>query len=181
MVNIKKRKIFKDIYELDIKFSKRKNTKIYKENFIFNGKSVSAICFNKDLKVFYFIKQMRPNYFFHKFNNYPLEIVAGGINKNETSKKAIIREIKEELGINAISVKKIDTLIIAPDCLEEITDLYFAEVTIIHNFEIINPAEGEFIKIIKLNKKEIKELLNKKRPQNIVTKIAFLKILETKI
>ena len=40
MVNIKKRKIFKDIYELDIKFSKRKNTKIYKENFIFNGKSV---------------------------------------------------------------------------------------------------------------------------------------------
>ena len=30
MVNIKKRKIFKDIYELDIKFSKRKNTKIYR-------------------------------------------------------------------------------------------------------------------------------------------------------
>ena len=89
MVNIKKRKIFKDIYELDIKYSKRKNTKIYKENFIFNGKSVSAICFNKDLKVFYFIKQMRPNYFFHKFNNYPLEIVAGGINKNETSKKGV--------------------------------------------------------------------------------------------
>ena len=124
---------------------------------------------------------MRPNYFFHKFNNYPLEIVAGGINKNETSKKAIIREINEELGVKVISVKKIDTLIIAPDCLEEITDLYFAEVPIIHNFEIINPAESEFIKIIKLNKKEIKELLNKKRPQNIVTKIAFLKILETKI
>jgi 8-oxo-dGTP pyrophosphatase MutT (NUDIX family) len=124
---------------------------------------------------------MRPNYFFHKFNNYPLEIVAGGINKNETSKKAIIREINEELGVKVISVKKIDSLIIAPDCLEEITDLYFAEVPIIQNFEINNSAEGEFIKIIKLNKKEIKEQLNKKRPQNIVTKIAFLKILETKI
>jgi 8-oxo-dGTP pyrophosphatase MutT (NUDIX family) len=124
---------------------------------------------------------MRPNYFFHKFNNYPLEIVAGGINKNETSKKAIIREINEELGVKVISVKKIDSLIIAPDCLEEITDLYFAEVPIIQNFEINNSAEGEFIKIIKLNKKEIKEQLNKKRPQNIITKFAFLKILETKI
>ena len=124
---------------------------------------------------------MRPNYFFHKFNNYPLEIVAGGINKNETSKKAIIREINEELGVKVISVKKIDSLIIAPDCLEEITDLYFAEVPIIQNFEISNPAEGEFIKIIELNKKEIKEQLNKKRPQNIITKFAFLKILETKI
>ena len=117
MESIKKRKIFNNIYELDIKFSKQKNTRVYKENYIFNGKSVSAICFNKDQKIFYFIKQMRPNYFFHKFNNYPLEIVAGGINKNETSKKAIIREIKEELGINVISVKKIDSLIIAPDCL----------------------------------------------------------------
>ena len=85
---------------------------------------------------------MRPNYFFHKFNNYPIEIVAGGINKNETSKKAIIREINEELGVKVISVKKIDSLIIAPDCLEEITDLYFAEVPIIQNFEISNPAEG---------------------------------------
>ena len=72
-------------------------------------------------------------------------------------------------------------MIIAPDCLEEITDLYFAEVPIIQNFEINNPAEGEFIKIIKLNKKEIREHLNKKRPQNIITKFAFLKILETKI
>lgn len=181
MVNIKKNKIFKNIYELDIRFSKKKNSEIYKENFIFNGKSVSAICYNRDLNVFYFIKQMRPNYFFHKFNNYPLEVVAGGINKNESNKKAIIREIKEELGVEAISVKKIDSLIIAPDCLEEITDLYFAEVPIIHKFEIINPMEGEFIKIIKLSKKEIKELLSKKKPQNIVTKIAFLKILETKI
>jgi len=181
MESIKKRKIFNNIYELDIKFSKQKNTRVYKENYIFNGKSVSAICFNKDQKIFYFIKQMRPNYFFHKFNNYPLEVVAGGINKKESSKKAIIREIKEELGVKAISVKKIDSLIIAPDCLEEITDLYFAEVPLIHNFEINNPAEGEFIKIIKLSKKEIKELLNKKKPQNIVTKIAFLKILETKI
>ena len=32
--------------------------------------------------------------------NFPLEIVAGGINKNESSKKAVIREIKEELNID---------------------------------------------------------------------------------
>ena len=83
--------------------------------------------------------------------------------------------------MKAVSVKKIDTLIIAPDCLEEITDLYIAEVPLIHNFEINNPFEGEFIQIVKLKKNEIKELINKKKPQNIVTKIALMKILEIKI
>ena len=116
-------------------------------------------------------------------DDHPLkwEFPGGKILVDENVEEALIREINEELGVKVISVKKIDSLIIAPDCLEEITDLYFAEVPIIQNFEISNPAEGEFIKIIKLNKKEIKELLNKERPQNIVTKIAFLKILETKI
>ena len=181
MERIKKKKIHKNIYELDIRFSNKKNATIYKENYIFTGRSVSAICYNKETKVFYFIKQMRPNYYFNKFKNFPLEIVAGGINKNESSKNAVIREIKEELGVKAVSVKKIDTLIIAPDCLEEITDLYIAEVPLIHNFEINNPFEGEFIQIVKLKKNEIKELMNKKKPQNIVTKIALMKILEIKI
>ena len=153
MERIKKKKIHKNVYELDIRFSNKKNATIYKENYIFTGRSVSAICYNKETKVFYFIKQMRPNYYFNKFKNFPLEIVAGGINKNESSKNAVIREIKEELGVKAVSVKKIDTLIIAPDCLEEITDLYIAEVPLIHNFEINNPFEGEFIQIVKLKKK----------------------------
>ncbi|MDG2165489.1 MAG: NUDIX hydrolase [Alphaproteobacteria bacterium] len=181
MEKITKKKIYKNIYELNINLGKSKSIKDIKENYIFNGRSVSAICFNRELKIFYFIRQFRPNYFFNKFKVNPLEIVAGGVKKNESSRHAILREIKEELGVKAVSLKKIDSLIIAPDCLEEITEIYFAEVPIIKNFEINNPKEGEYIKIISLKKNEALELINKNNTQNLVTKYALLKIKEIKI
>ena len=181
MPNIRKKKIYKNIYELFIKYINKRDFKEIKENYIYNGNSVSAICFNEQDRVFYFIRQMRPNYFFNKFSPYPLEIVAGGINKKESSRQAIIREIKEELGIKPISVKKLESLIVAPDILEEITDIYFAYVPKVTKFKIINTNEGEYIKIIPLKKKQILEILKTSKTQNIVTKYAFLKIKELKI
>ena len=109
---IKEKKIYKNIYELNIDFKFNKKTKFIKENFIFNGKSVSAICYNIEEKVFYFIRQFRPNYHYNNFSSYPLEIVAGGINNNETSRQAALREIKEELGIAPLSLKKLDLSLI---------------------------------------------------------------------
>ena len=181
MEKIRKKKIYKNIYELNINFGKSKSIKNISENYIFNGRSVSAICFNRKLKIFYFIRQFRPNYFFNKFKVKPLEIVAGGIKRNESSRQAIHREIKEELGVTAVSIKKIDSLIIAPDCLEEITDVYLAEVPVIKKFEINNPKEGEYIKIISLKKDKALELINKNSIQNLVTKYALLKIRDIKI
>ena len=153
MNKIKKKKIYKNIYELEINFDQKDKTKNIKENYIFNGRSVSAICFNRKIKVFYFIRQFRPNYFFNNTKRYPLEIVAGGIKKKETSRQAVLREIHEELGVQALSVKKIDSLIIAPDCLEEITDIYLAEVPIINKFKIINDFEAIGGKICLYNPK----------------------------
>ena len=107
--------------------------------------------------------------------------MAGGIKKKETSRQAVLREIHEELGVQALSVKKIDSLIIAPDCLEEITDIYLAEVPIINKFKIINSEEGEYIDILPLKKKEVLDLIESKKTQNIVTKFALLKIRELKL
>ena len=98
MENIKKKRIYKNFFELNIKFDKKNESTEIKENYVFNGNSVSAICYNEKLKLFYFIKQFRPTYYFSKLSSSPLEIVAGGINKNETSREAIKREIQEELG-----------------------------------------------------------------------------------
>ena len=93
MNKIKKKKIYRNIYELEINFDQKDNSQNIKENFIFNGRSVSAICFNRKIKEFYFIRQFRPNYFFNNTKTYPLEIVAGGIKKKETSRQAVLREI----------------------------------------------------------------------------------------
>ena len=178
---IKKKKIYKNIYELNVNYKLNKKSKYIKENFIFNGNSVSAICYNAEEKVFYFIRQYRPNYHYNNFSSYPLEIVAGGINNKESSRQAALREIKEELGVKPISLEKLDSLIIAPDCLEEITDIYFAKVPKITKFEIVNYKEGELIKIIPMKKKEVLKLAKSNKTQNIVTKYAFMKICELKI
>ena len=85
------------------------------------------------------------------------------------------------MGVKPISLQKLDSLIIAPDCLEEITDIYFAKVPKITQFEIVNYKEGELIKIIPLKKKEVFKLAQSNKTQNIVTKYALMKICELKI
>ena len=107
MNKIKKRKIYKNIYELEINFDRKDKSKNVKENYIFNGRSVTAICFNRKIKVFYLIRQFRPNYFFNNIKRYPLEIVAGGIKKKRGPVgKQFLREIHEETGCSSFIGQK---------------------------------------------------------------------------
>ena len=177
----KKDKLAKKYYGLE--FSLFQNGKKFKinENFQFNGHSVSAICYHNKEKIFYFIRQFRPNYYFNKNKIFPLEIVAGGIDPNENPRQAIIREIKEEIGVKPISVKKICALHVAPDCLDEITHLYVATVPKITNFQIFNKKQKELIKIVPVSINKIYEELKKNTNQNLVTRLALLEILKLKI
>ena len=69
----KKKKLAKKYYDLEFSlFQNGKKIKI-SENFQFNGHSVSAICYNKKEKIFYFIKQFRPNYYLSKNKIFPLK------------------------------------------------------------------------------------------------------------
>ena len=177
----KKKKLAKKYYDLEFSlFQNGKKIKI-SENFQFNGHSVSAICYNKKEKIFYFIKQFRPNYYLSKNKIFPLEIVAGGIDSNENPRQAIIREIKEEIGVKPISVNKICSLHVAPDCLDEITHLFIATVPKIKNFQIFNKKQNELIEIIPVFINKISNELKKNTNQNLVTRLALLEILKLKI
>ncbi len=111
----------------------------------------------------------------------PLEIVAGGIDSNENPRQAIIREIKEEIGVKPISVKKICSLHVAPDCLDEITHLFIATVPKITNFQIFNKKQNELIEIIPVFINKISDELKKNTNQNLVTRLALLEIMKLKI
>jgi len=177
----KKKKLAKKYYDLEFSlFQNGKKIKI-NENFQFNGHSVSAICYNKKAKIFYFIKQFRPNYYLSKNKIFPLEIVAGGIDSNENPRQAIIREIGEEIGVKPISVKKICSLHVAPDCLDEITHLFVATVPKITNFQIYNKKQNELIKIVPIFIDKISDEIKKNTNQNLVTRLALLEILKLKI
>ena len=177
----KKKKLAKKYYDLEFSlFQNGKRIKI-SENFQFNGHSVSAICYHNKEKIFYFIKQFRPNYYLSKNKIFPLEIVAGGIDHNENPRQAIIREIKEEIGVKPISVKKICSLHVAPDCLDEITHLFIATVPKIINFQIFNKNQKELIEVVPVPRNKISEELKKNTNQNLVTRLALLEILKLKI
>jgi len=181
IIKYKKKNITKNFSNLEFSASQKGKEFQIKEHFQFNGHSVSAICYFPKEKIFYFIRQFRPNYFFNKNKAYPLEIVAGGIDKNENPKQAIVREIKEEIGVKALSIKKLCSLHIAPDCLDEITHLYIACVPKISNFHIFNKNQKESIEIVPIQYKKISKLLDENKYQNVVTRLAVLEILKLKI
>ena len=181
IIKYRKKNITKKFSNLEFTISQKGKEFQIKEHFQFNGHSVSAICYFPKEKIFYFIKQFRPNYFFNKNKGHPLEIVAGGIDKNENPKQAIVREIKEEIGVKALSIKKLCSLHIAPDCLDEITHLYIALVPKISNFQIFNKDQKELIEIVPIKYNQISKLLKDNKYQNVVTRLAMLEILKLKI
>jgi len=93
-------------YQFLIK-SLNKKIKPYKINreILGVGDVVFALCYSPEEKKFYLIKQFRPFYYVRK-EKYKFELVGGLVDKGETLTQALKREIKEEIGVKALRLKK---------------------------------------------------------------------------
>ena len=154
---------------------KIKPYKIFRE--ILNvGDVVFALCYSPEEKKFYLIKQFRPFYFVRN-KNLKLEIVGGLVDKGESLKKAIVREIKEEIGVNTLKLQKLTTYCPAPGYSDEIVNVYYAEVEKIKNNNMYNKYENEEIKIFKLTLRDLIKINQSKTIQNVLTKISIYEYL----
>ena len=154
---------------------KIKPYKIFRE--ILNvGDVVFALCYSPEEKKFYLIKQFRPFYFVRN-KNLKLEIVGGLVDKGESLKKAIVREIKEEIGVKTLKLQKLTTYCPVPGYSDEIVNVYYAEVEKIKNKDIYNKFENEEIKIFKLTLKDLIKINQSKTIQNVLTKISIYEYL----
>mgnify|MGYP001361886495 FL=1 len=154
---------------------KIKPYKIFRE--ILNvGDVVFALCYSPEEKKFYLIKQFRPFYFVRN-KNLKLEIVGGLVDKGESLKKAIVREIKEEIGVKTLKLQKLTTYCPVPGYSDEIVNVYYAEVEKIKNKDIFNKFENEEIKIFKLTLKDLIKINQSKTIQNVLTKISIYEYL----
>jgi ADP-ribose pyrophosphatase len=164
-------------YQFLIK-SLNKKIKPYKINreILGVGDVVFALCYSPEEKKFYLIKQFRPFYYVRK-EKYKFELVGGLVDEGETLTQALKREIKEEIGVKALKLKKLTKYCPVPGYSDEIVHVYYAEVEKIKNSHLFNKFENEEIKVSKLTLDQIKKINSSEQIQNVLTKVSIYEYL----
>ena len=164
-------------YQFLIK-SLNKKIKPYKINreILGIGDVVFALCYSPEEKKFYLIKQFRPFYYVRK-EKYKFELVGGLVDEGETLTKALKREIKEEIGVKTLKLKKLTKYCPVPGYSDEIVHVYYAEVEKIKDSHLYNKFENEEIKVSKLTLNQIKKINSSEQIQNVLTKVSIYEYL----
>ena len=164
-------------YQFLIK-SLNKKIKPYKINreILGVGDVVFALCYSPEEKKFYLIKQFRPFYYVRK-EKYKFELVGGLVDEGETLNQALKREIKEEIGVKTLKLKKLTKYCPVPGYSDEIVHVYYAEVEKIKDSHLYNKFENEEIKISKLTLNQIKKINSSEQIQNVLTKVSIYEYL----
>ena len=164
-------------YQFLIK-SLNKKIKPYKINreILGVGDVVFALCYSPEEKKFYLIKQFRPFYYVRK-EKYKFELVGGLVDEGESLTKALKREIKEEIGVKTLKLKKLTKYCPVPGYSDEIVHVYYAEVEKIKDSHLYNKFENEEIKVSKLTLNQIKKINSSEQIQNVLTKVSIYEYL----
>ena len=164
-------------YQFLIK-SLNKKIKPYKINreILGVGDVVFALCYSPEEKKFYLIKQFRPFYYVRK-EKYKFELVGGLVDEGETLTQALKREIKEEIGVKTLKLKKLTKYCPVPGYSDEIVHVYYAEVERIKDSHLYNKFENEEIKVSKLTLNQIKKINSSEQIQNVLTKVSIYEYL----
>ena len=164
-------------YQFLIK-SLNKKIKPYKINreILWVGDVVFALCYSPEEKKFYLIKQFRPFYYVRK-EKYKFELVGGLVDEGETLTKALKREIKEEIGVKTLKLKKLTKYCPVPGYSDEIVHVYYAEVEKIKDSHLYNKFENEEIKVSRLTLNQIKKINFSEQIQNVLTKVSIYEYL----
>ena len=164
-------------YQFLIK-SLNKKIKPYKINreILGVGDVVFALCYSPEEKKFYLIKQFRPFYYVRK-EKYKFELVGGLVDKEESLTQALKREIKEEIGVKTLKLKKLTKYCPVPGYSDEIVHVYYAEVEKIKNSHLYNKFENEEIAVSKLTLNQLKKINSSEQIQNVLTKVSIYEYL----
>ena len=122
------------------------------------------------------IKQFRPFYYVRK-QKYKFELVGGLVDKGESLTQALKREIKEEIGVKVLKLKKLTKYCPVPGYSDEIVNVYYAEVEKIKNSHLYNKFENEEIKVSKLTLDQLKKINSSEQIQNVLTKVSIYEYL----
>jgi ADP-ribose pyrophosphatase len=127
-----KKRVFDDFFKIDealVRFEQlngQMSPPVRRLNFE-RGDAAAVLVFNKETQKIILINQFRyPTY--EKSGGWLMEIVAGMLDKNETPRECIRREVMEEIGYQVERLVPISTFFTTPGGSSERIFLYYAEV-----------------------------------------------------
>jgi len=138
------------VLHLDIDNVELPNGKLAEREIVRHPGAVAILAVTTDKKVI-LIRQFR-----RAVNRITIEIPAGKLEKNEDPLDCAFRELKEETGYIATSMKKISQIYTSPGFANEIIHIYKAEGL---QKGVSNPDDDEFVEMIELSLAEIDELI----------------------
>ncbi len=136
--------------------------------------AVGVLLHDPDQSQFVMIKQFRVGMFDSEESPWPLELVAGLIDKDESPKEVALREIEEETGLQANGLTRICEYYNSPGASTERVTLFFAQVDAkkaggVHGLD----NENEDILVQVLSESEVKEAINSGLINNAMSLIAL--------
>ena len=115
--------------------------------------SVSALVYNTKLKKYVYVKQFR-----HAINKNLVECVAGVLERDDSPKETIQREILEETGYICDNVKYLGLGYTTPGSFEEKMHMFYVEVSNRKTEGGGCEDENEDIRVLEYSKDEIKNI-----------------------
>ncbi|MDD2839581.1 MAG: NUDIX domain-containing protein [Rickettsiales bacterium] len=122
--------------------------------------SIAVVLYDNNKDKLLLIQQFRSGCYIKKNIKYPFEIVAGLIDKNDTIENTVIREVKEESGVEISKLLKICSFF--PEINFSTREMHLFcgkfDSTKIKNYAGLK-EENEDIKILLFSKEEVKNML----------------------
>ena len=130
---IEKKRVFDHFFKIDealLRYERYDGTmsKALRRLNFERGDSVAAIVVNRDKRTVYLTEQFKYPAS-TKGDGWIVEVVAGGVDAGESPEQAIRREILEEIGFAATTVKHIGEFFVSPGGTSERIILFCVEVT----------------------------------------------------
>ena len=138
------------------------------------GEVVTVLPYDSKKKKILLLDQFRHGLLEQKHSPTIKEIVAGYVDKNESPRKAAIRECEEETGCSVKKIKKIFSYYSAPGAEQSYYHFFLAEVDSFRGYKIVGKKdEDEDILVKSYSTKQVKQMLNKGKIINGLTIIAL--------
>ncbi|MCG3120243.1 MAG: ADP-ribose pyrophosphatase [bacterium] len=140
------------------------------------GDAVAVVLFNRQNNKLVLIEQFRyPVYrALKKKNGWLCELVAGVVEKGETPKEVVAREVMEEAGYRIKNVKLLSTVFPSPGGMSERVYIYYAEIAGRENAGGGLLSEHEDIRVLEWPVRKVYALLKKGRIEDGKTIIGLL-------
>ena len=154
-----------------------------REIFERDANAVAILCYDKNTDEIALIEQFRPGALSDPVTPWLIEIVAGIIDKGESTVQTAIREAKEEIGVN-ISENDLfcfKTVYPSPGCITEKVTLYVAKTDLSHlgNHGGLE-SECEDIRVFKAKLSDAYEQVLHGRINNSIAMIGILYLMHNK-